>query len=163
MVKRKKAACEFDQSISSISFLLYSDHQQSPLLFSCTEIICNHINSADGHTQSPMSKNWTLISKRKRQLFYKRHASVLQKSTFTSSKKRQEGSPMSAFFLPLSTWTLLAQPSHGSGLRFSSVWAWSWSRCFPFLHFTCGLKWGGWGGIWLHLRAPFPFFFLVGV
>lgn len=73
---------------------------------------------------------------------------VLQNCSFTSSKKRQEGSPTSAFFLSLSTGRLVA-PSHAglsrdSGLRFISLRAWVWSRWSPLLHFTCGLKraWG---------------------
>lgn len=76
------------------------------------------------------------------------YSSGLQNCNFTSSKKRQEGSPMSAFFLSLSTGHFAAPShaglSHDSGLRFISLWAWIWSRCFPLLHFTCSLK-GAWG------------------
>lgn len=117
--------------------------------FPVLKCICNRKNSPDGRTQGPVSKNWTWFLK-ERQFFYKRYASVLQKSDFTSSKKRQEGSPMSAFFLSLNTCNLLipsqAGPNHDSCLRFSSVWAWNRSWCFPLLHFTCGLKWAGKSG-----------------
>lgn len=124
---------------SPIPFLLYSAHQQLPLLLPVLKCICNRGNPPD--RCSPGPTNATLVYRRKRKLFYKGwHLCAEERFHFPQKEVRGKSH---VCFLSQFEHVQLSEPNHDSCLSFSSVWAWSWSRCFRPLHFTCGLTWAG--------------------